>query len=322
MGDLPFAKSTVEAVVDGGGPELLSSQVEENKRVVSELQMVLLRWWWRSRGQSHTCLCWVQIYILTICAWLLLISCHTNQHISRCPQHTDHGVGGKSQHHAGKPKPHHGTMMEGFREWFLAGCCVSEAPWGYEPVSQQWGHKCRQTTASAGSVVALTAGNLLDNCSERCGLEPPVGRDWKARNLFHPKVTPNPFCCAPNVCLLFDFLFCCCFFTGKLTLSKPSAQVTTKSSACKVGSAPKKDAQWVYVNVYAPLCYDAICYPVTARNFPGRSPVSFHVQTCLVNHYSTSCSSLLCNVWPMPYILHAIQILLRRQNYSFPYNLS
>lgn len=216
----------------------------------------------------------------------------------------------------------HGTMMEGFREWFLAGCCVSEAPWGYEPVSQQWGHKCRQTTASAGSVVALTAGNLLDNCSERCGLEPPVGRDWKARNLFHPKVTPNPFCCAPSVCLLFDFLFCCCFFTGKLTLSKPSAQVTTKSSACKVGSAPKKDAQWVYVNVYAPLCYDAICYPVTARNFPGRSPVSFHVQTCLVNHYSTSCSSLLCNVWPMPYILHAIQILLRRQSYSFPYNLS
>lgn len=43
MGDLPFAKSTVEVVVDGGGPELLRSQVEENKRVVSELQMVLLR---------------------------------------------------------------------------------------------------------------------------------------------------------------------------------------------------------------------------------------------------------------------------------------
>jgi len=105
VGYLPFAKSTVEVVVDGGGPELLRSQVEENKWVVSELQMVLLRCWWRSRGQSHTCLCWVQIYILTICAWLLLISCHTNQHISRCPQHTDHGVGGKSQHHAAKPKP-------------------------------------------------------------------------------------------------------------------------------------------------------------------------------------------------------------------------
>lgn len=67
------------------------------------------------------------------------------------------------------PSHSHGAMMEGFREWCSAGCCVPKALWGYEPTFQQWGHKYRQTTASSGSVVALTAGNSLDNCSERCG---------------------------------------------------------------------------------------------------------------------------------------------------------
>lgn len=45
-------------------------------------------------------------------------------------------------------------------------------------------------------------------------------------------------------------------------------------------------------------CVTVLFSTLALHNFPGRTPVSFHVQTCSVNHYSPSCSSWLCNVCP------------------------
>lgn len=55
----------------------------------------------------------------------------------------------------------------------------------------------------------------------------------------------------------------------------------------------RKDAPWVW----AFLC-TVLFSTLALHSFPHRAPVSFHVRTCSVNHYSASCSSWLCNVCP------------------------
>lgn len=130
------------------------------------------------------------------------------------------------------------------------------------------------------------------------GRELFVGRDRKARNLFQPKVTPNPFHCPQGIYLL-DYLpdLNDASFSQEDLFWYSSVKIKC-SNGDEVKYSKGGDAHWVYLNVYVPLRYDVIFYYMTMHNFPLRAPVPFPVPTCLVNHYSTSCSSLLCNVWP------------------------
>lgn len=63
-------------------------------------------------------------------------SCHANQRTSCCPQHTDHGVGDKPQHHAVKPKPQpwgHDGRVQGMVFSRLLCSQSSLGLWAYVP---------------------------------------------------------------------------------------------------------------------------------------------------------------------------------------------